>query len=192
MDATWRNKGEKDNSNSWKLQKCVSPDCMIQSLFSVYVLSELIHQRNHLSFILFHTGLYIAVRYFEYVTIQITAYDHLQHPCILCLSRYSVGLCCISRCGVVIIFFIIVFFPTVGVPFCILAFFCKITGWECKGGDKSCSGTFIFMWSKQWEGALLWCTNLVIVSWLEMGFYMALQGGSRGLVIPKGLGHSNN
>lgn len=54
-------------------------------------------------------------------------------------------------------------------------FVCTITRWECKGG-KSCSSIIIFMWSKQWEGALLWCTNLVIVSWLtETGFYMILQ-----------------
>lgn len=38
----------------------------------VYVLFELIHHMNHLSFILFHTELYIAVRYFEFVAIQIT------------------------------------------------------------------------------------------------------------------------
>lgn len=39
-----------------------------------------------------------------------------------------------------------------------------------------CSSTFVFLWSKQWEGALLWCTNLAIVSWLsEMGLYMRWQ-----------------
>ncbi len=66
-------------------------------------------------------------------------------------------------------------FSSLGVPFCILAFFCTITGWECNGG-KLCSSTFIFMSSKQWEGALLWCMNLVIVSWLtDLGFYVILQ-----------------
>lgn len=39
----------------------------------VYVLFQLIHQRAHLSFILFHTGLYIAVKYFELDSTQITA-----------------------------------------------------------------------------------------------------------------------
>lgn len=90
-----------------------------------------------------------------------------------CLSQYLVDLCCISRCGVVIIFFCM-FFPLV-YRSVYWHFVCTITRWECKGG-KSCSSIIIFMWSKQWEGALLWCTNLVIVSWLtETGFYMMLQ-----------------
>lgn len=53
---------------------------MVLKLLLVYVLFELIHHRNHLSFILFHTELYIAVRYFELVDIQMTAYDQPTHP----------------------------------------------------------------------------------------------------------------
>ena len=74
-----------------------------------------------------------------------------------------------KKCRVVIIFFF--FHPRCTVLY-IGIFFVQKLGENVKGG-KLCSSTFIFMWSKQWEGALLWCTNLVIVSWLtEIGFYM--------------------
>lgn len=66
-----------------------------------------------------------------------------------------------------------VFYCFVSCPSCtVLYIFVQYLGENVKGGGGLYSSTFIFLWSKQWESALLSCANLAIVNWLtEGGFY---------------------
>lgn len=129
-------------------------DLRDQSCYMLHYLSHRTLQWNTLNWWLFR------------LVINIDIHTHFD-----AFLKNPVGLCCISRCRAVIIFYfiflivIIVSFPRCTVLYIGISFFCTITGWECKSGKNS--STFIFMWSKQWEGAFLWCTNLVIVSWLN-------------------------
>lgn len=71
-----------------------------------------------------------------------------------------------------------IFFPekknkkALGVLFCIIAFFVQYWGEGEGEGCGSCSSPSIFLWIKQWEGALLLCAVLATTGWLEKtGFY---------------------
>lgn len=82
------------------------------------------------------------------------------------------GFRCISWCGLVFSFQKKKNKNALGVLFCIFAFFVQYWGEGLGEGCGSCSSPSIFLWSKQWEGALLLCAVLATTGWLgKRGFY---------------------